>query len=203
MAIFIAVSSNCLARDPKLRIREYDLSAISTVDRLQARVELTRIFRKAGIAISWETGRSSAREAHDLDTSPKRICPVVEPAQPLVVRVIPRTPTDSVPGALGQSLPFACYGVRVTIFGDRVQKVAGRAGVSMPKLRACALAHEIGHVLLRFRDPPHSEAGVMRGIWHRSDYDLIERGVCEFTDADAAVMRATLLSEGLHERPSQ
>jgi hypothetical protein len=144
---------------------------------------------------------AGARECSDV--SPKHSCAAAGPEQPLVVRVIPQTPPTSVPAALGQSLPFACYGAKVTIFGDRVQQVAARVGVSMPKLRACAMAHEIGHVLLRFRDPSHSEGGVMRGIWHRSDYDLIERGVFEFTDADAAAMRATLLSERPHGLSNQ
>jgi hypothetical protein len=50
-----------------------------------------------------------------------------------------------------------------TIFHEQVRTVARRSGVDDATLLGRAVAHEVGHLLLRARE--HSATGIMRGAW--------------------------------------
>ena len=57
-------------------------------------------------------------------------------------------------------------GTQAYVFVDRVEDFAAEHQLALSSVLACAIAHEIGHLLL----PPnaHVEHGVMRGGWHPS-----------------------------------
>jgi hypothetical protein len=65
---------------------------------------------------------------------------------------------------LGYSL-FDSNGISgfATVYVDRVDWLARRAQYPRPPLLGRAIAHEIGHLLLRSN--AHTEAGLMREVW--------------------------------------
>jgi hypothetical protein len=61
-----------------------------------------------------------------------------------------------------------------------------------------ALAHEVGHVLLRSES--HGSAGLMRGIWSRADWQCMATVGLWFTMDEASAMRRELRRvQGAHE----
>ena len=80
------------------------------------------------------------------------------------------------------------------VFLDRITASADRHAVPLAHLLACAIAHELGHVLQQ--QPQHTEEGVMRETWRRADYRLAARqrlrfGPQDFARSKAAVSTAT------------
>jgi hypothetical protein len=63
-------------------------------------------------------------------------------------------------------------GTLATVYPDRINAVASRAGVDAGMLLGRAVAHEIGHLLLGTAH--HSAGGLMRALW--SDQEL-QRGL--------------------------
>ena len=76
----------------------------------------------------------------------------------------------------------------VYVFYRRVEAEARRHTVSLALLLSCALAHELGHVLMP--DRGHSAEGLMRACWKRDDFQNADRGQLRFNPEQAAVMRA-------------
>ena len=65
-----------------------------------------------------------------------------------------------------------------------------------------AMAHEIGHVLLRRES--HSAGGIMRSVWSRSDLQKMSAGNLRFTPEEARRLRAGVVRRGssqFEERP--
>lgn len=110
-----------------------------------------------------------------------------------LVRVAPRSLTRV---ARGFSLSCARYGIQVTIFVDRVEQALARVAPSFATVLGHALAHEIGHVLLR--SERHRPTGLMRAVWGELDWRL---GGLWFTTEDAAEMRRELLRIATSSRP--
>lgn len=54
------------------------------------------------------------------------------------------------------------------VFVDRIAEHADRHAVPVAQLLACAIAHELGHLLQS--KPAHTDRGVMKETWQRSDY---------------------------------
>jgi hypothetical protein len=79
-------------------------------------------------------------------------------------------------------------GTRIAyVFSRQVEKQAGRYGVSSPLVLACAIAHEIAHLLLPGSD--HATVGLMRACWGRDDFGRAERGQLRFSVEEAALLR--------------
>jgi len=70
-------------------------------------------------------------------------------------------------------------GTRVAVvFYRRVVEESDRHGVPARRVLACAMAHELGHLL---RDAPaHDRTGLMRGIWRESDFQDAGAGRLRF-----------------------
>jgi hypothetical protein len=79
-------------------------------------------------------------------------------------------------------------GVLATIFYDRVQIVASRGALESGELLGRAMAHEVGHLLLRAAG--HSRTGLMRAVW--ADAELMEnrREDWVFSPRDRRQLRA-------------
>jgi hypothetical protein len=80
----------------------------------------------------------------------------------------------------------------VYVFYRRVEAEAQRYTVSLALVLACALAHEVGHVLMP--EAGHSEAGLMRACWNRDDFNSVDRGQLRFIPEQAALMRGSVRS---------
>ena len=80
------------------------------------------------------------------------------------------------------------HGTRLAyVFSRQVQMQADHFGVSNTLVLACAIAHEIAHLLLPSGD--HSPLGLMRAGWDRDDFGRAERGQLRFTAEEAALLR--------------
>jgi hypothetical protein len=149
----------------------------------QAKPEVTRIYRDAGIDLVWNDAASGHAFA-------------------LVILPLELPGSIVAPGALGGAAGTAQQrGRRAYVFYNRVERVA-RTYLNAPRRRgnsdtnhaivlAHAMAHEVGHLLLPYG---HSAAGLMRAEWDGQDLRLAVRGRLTFTAEQAATIRTTLLT---------
>jgi hypothetical protein len=79
----------------------------------------------------------------------------------------------------------------VLVYDDRVRSVAANRVLPHAAILAHAMAHEIGHVLLR--SSAHDKIGIMSGAWTDDEYAWIARGTLSFSRKHAQAMQATLL----------
>jgi len=79
----------------------------------------------------------------------------------------------------------------VTIYYDQTERFSLLVPVRVHKILGNALAHEIGHVLLRSEE--HAESGIMKAVWSRVDYQRIAARFLEFRAAEAQLMRNEVL----------
>lgn len=180
---------------PRIVIRMYDVASTGAPVRESAMRITAAILRDAGITVQWmDCSRGGADHP----------CQTVRGARDLVVRIMPTAPEAtrsrdslSIRGTVGDrdlQLGFAAVdagihaGVLATIFYDRVQIVAGRGGLESGELLGRAMAHEVGHLLLRAAG--HSRTGLMRAVW--ADAELMEnrREDWVFSPQDRRQLRA-------------
>jgi len=65
------------------------------------------------------------------------------------------------------------------IFFRRVAEEADAYAVPVSRVLACAIAHEIGHLLQT--EPSHEPSGLMRALWTRADFRQLSAGRLRFT----------------------
>jgi hypothetical protein len=161
----LAVIATCAATDvsadeSRIVIRIYDTGATSTAQRAAAIRTAATILDQAGLTVDWRdcSERLADRSCHQ----PRR-------DRDLIVRVMPTLVSRATSVDAGFRLGVAVLdpgtraGEMATIFHDRVQAVAHRTGVDCGQLLGRALAHEVGHLLLR--EMGHSRHGLMRAVW--------------------------------------
>jgi len=78
-------------------------------------------------------------------------------------------------------------GTQAYVFVDRVRAFAQKHHVSEGYVLACAIAHEIGHLLL----PPtaHTAEGIMQAAWHAKQFPPLAAGLPGFPAAQARLLR--------------
>jgi hypothetical protein len=180
---------------PRIVIRMYDTAGVGQAVRGVAMRTTADIVQDAGIAVQW---MDCSRGGADYP------CRSVRDARELVVRIMP-TAADttrardslSVRGTVGNRdlrLGFAAVdpgvqvGVLATIYYDRVQAVAGRGGLDAAELLGRAMAHEVGHLLLRAAG--HSPTGLMRAVWADAELTENRREDWVFSPQDRRQLRA-------------
>jgi hypothetical protein len=144
----------------------------------KAEGELTRVFDEIGVHVEWVRADRRADS-----TEAVRIILVAREAGDL------RHTRHAVMGATiwtEEGTPV------VYMFYRRVEAEAQRYTVSLALVLACALAHEVGHVLMP--EGGHTEAGLMRAFWNRDDFNSADRGQLRFVPEQAALMRASVMS---------
>lgn len=139
-----------------------------------AQREVVRLYRDIGVEMEWHRP------------------PAAYPAHAEIVRVIlipyesgelHRRPKVVMGAALRTE-----HGTRLAyVFSRQVKMQADHFGVSNTSVLACAIAHEIAHLLLPSGD--HSLLGLMRACWDRDDFGRAERGQLRFTAEEAALLR--------------
>ena len=145
--------------------------AVPNLDRARELAVLT--YERAGVALTWSP---------DETTSPDRTFTIV------------LTTSRAVPPGLGADAmgvaPSPGDGTRGTVgyvFIDKVTSFAASHRLAVAPVLACAIAHEIGHLLL----PPnaHRADGVMRGGWHPALFPPRAPGVPGFPSDQAKLLR--------------
>jgi hypothetical protein len=69
------------------------------------------------------------------------------------------------------------------VFFQRVVDEANAYAIPVSRVLACAIAHEIGHLLQS--EPAHEPSGLMRAVWTRADFRKLSAGRLRFTPSAA------------------
>lgn len=187
-----------------LKITIYDQANVQRAILLEAITQLRVIFREAGVALAVAVG-----DAHDEDaalftyvSSPDRNrareagCQAMRDIR---VKIVALSPAGLNASVLGQSSPFARAGVNVRLFSDHIQQGAAGHGALYETVLSYAMAHEIGHVLLR--SGGHRPRGIMSAVWTAYEYSQMDRGgVLLFTSDEVKEMSANLGGIGCPRR---
>lgn len=162
--------------DPVISIRVEVSGALDGVNLHRAQQLTTAIYQQAGVALDWTT-----------HTAP--------PARSLIIvlATIAAAPAGVAPEAMGVA-PTPGDGSRGTtayVFVDRVISFTVAYRLAGEHVLACAMAHEIGHLLL----PPnaHSSEGIMRSNWHPGLFPPKTPGVLGFPPEQARLLRLRVL----------
>jgi hypothetical protein len=170
-------------------VRLYDQAQVPATVLHSAMNETSRLFRAAGIRISWERPSAEAPEDQGTDQT-AYVCQRPDERPYLAVRLIRRTPANVYPGALGYSLPLAHSGAHVVIFYDRVEELPQWVNTAAYVILGHAMAHELGHVLLGSTE--HALGGLMQARWTSASWRLATAGVLSFEREEVRRMRAGL-----------
>jgi hypothetical protein len=112
----------------------------------------------------------------------------------IAVSILPDSSAKLKRGVLGYAEPLAPAGINVTVYLARVTGASDEHGVSVGVVLAHAIAHEIGHVLLRTAS--HRRGGLMSGGWEAGQFRLMRAAGMFFDKGDARLMRAAISGEG-------
>lgn len=185
--------SSRTAFDWEIPVHLYNLSGIPahTLDR--AVREASTVFAQAGVNILWEAGDPRAEEAHSTDQSAPSWLRDQHVRGHLAVRIVRGMAVHVPSGALGVSLPYAQFGVSATIFQERVENLCAAARQDFAVLLGHAIAHELGHVVLRSHG--HAPAGIMRATWGKAELEQATTGHLGFTAQQGAEIRDYVLRQ--------
>ena len=220
-AALLALTTLCSAaapaieRDPispsHVRVVVYTVSSLSHRVLDQAIREADEVFAKAGVEIAWITRQRIPRDSEVLDHPVERQFPKADPACAgflpetcVVAQVSDRFADIFVPKALGLSRPYVKdpRSVRVTVFLNRVARLAARVGMPVSRLLGAVLTHELGHVLTG--TDAHG-VGLMRDSWTLNDFHDLCHAIPEFQEPEIRLMQVHLgpiLSTGARSLPA-
>jgi hypothetical protein len=154
-------------RKPHVQIRIFNLARVPGRDLSRAEAEVTRIFAEAEMEVNWAEGSldDSASLITDFsaNNSTATGCKLARHESELHLQLLPHAPNGVDARTLGFSLPCAAFGIDSTIFIDKCEGVTYQTLASFSKVLAYAIAHELGHVLLRSAE--HSKTGLMSAHW--------------------------------------
>ena len=153
-----------------LQIRVFNDARVRRRDLSRAEREVARIFAEADMGVLWAEGAldDSASLITDFSASNTLTtgCKVASHARDVSIRLLPHAPRGVTTGTLGFSLPCAAFGIDSTIFVDNCEAVTYPGSALFGKVLAYAIAHELGHLLLRSSE--HSQTGLMRARWDKA-----------------------------------
>jgi hypothetical protein len=172
---------------PTLPVRVSSAVDIPSARLAAARRAFERILLKAGVVTEWRyCGRTSLRPAL---LRPPSCEWLLAPAE-VVVRIVRETPGDPqarsplgfayVDGAAGK-------GVLATVFINRLEALARRAGADPGELLGRTMAHEAGHLLLGTTS--HSPNGLMRAEWREHEVRRNAPADWEFLPNESAALQ--------------
>jgi hypothetical protein len=142
----------------------FDYVGVPPTVRGGAEVEAAYVMSRAGLRTEWVDCSGSSPQS-GLD---ERCQPLLD-SMTLCVRIV----SDSSAAAPDDVLGFASLqpleqGVYATVFYSRVAAASAEFGVDAYQVLGCAMAHEIGHLLLGSQS--HTATGLMRAQWSREDF---------------------------------
>ena len=153
----------------------------ATLDRASS--ELTRVYRELGVSLEWTSAVTGAPVGANV------LSVIVLPDETGNLRHTP----DTVMGAALRTPS----GTRVAyVFYRRVRAEAERYAVSSAFVLACAMAHDLGHLLLPGHG--HSPDGMMRARWSRDEFQRADQGTLRFSSEQALLLRASIPSRAEH-----
>ncbi len=181
----------------QVTIRFFDYAGVPTREINQAKRTVEIVFGKAAVEVEWLGCRVPACAA----PRPAR-CDKPMSLTEVALRIMPRA--KDTPTLLGSGIGASIVtlqarpGSMVTVFYDRIKRLAEDSIAERGVILGCAAVHEIGHVLTC--STQHAEHGIMRGRWTREDLRLAAQRCMLFTDQYAARLRAALGARAAHEQ---
>ena len=139
-----------------------------------AALEVSRLYAQIGVTIAWE--EQDAAIGGDVDV----VRVVVLPLETGDLRRAPDT-------VMGAAVAAGARTRVAYVYYHRVRSEAERNGASTQQVLACAIAHELGHLLLP--GEAHSATGLMRASWQRDDFGRANQGQLRFSAEQAARIR--------------
>lgn len=163
----------------RVHVRVYESINLDSNELSRAEREAERIFRFAGIELTWSSGPTKAEVN---DNTPAEMWNTAT----LQLRLWPSALAGKMPtGTMGFCLSLDNGDAVVLV--DAVRKRAVFGTTSFTTLLGLAMAHELGHLLLR--SPKHSVSGIMRARWTERGLRDDERGYFRFTSGEAESIR--------------
>jgi hypothetical protein len=163
---------------PTVRLLVINRATIRPEVLASAEEDATRIYRAAGVHISWLNGPASASDSRPVSLTLMIVSGenthIMVAASKLDDVAMGYAPVNSTSDAVRSRLAY--------VFFDRVEDNATKHHMAIKQLLGQVMAHEAGHLLLPFNS--HSERGLMRATW-----DLRSGLVEYFTTAQAEMIR--------------
>ncbi len=167
--------------NPTIKVQIYNYSQASPAILTGAEREAGRILRMAGLRAVW-----LECPVVPFTPGPRGHCEKAPEATDLRLRVLgaPLTNTfqDTVFG-------FAVHPVLASVYYESAARRAKRddAEFEAPIILGCAIAHELGHLLLGSNS--HSDGGIMQPRWEPYQFRQLMMGTLLFTTAQSKLMR--------------
>jgi hypothetical protein len=170
----------------QIAVRVYNYAGVTGRTLLRAEEEGTRIFRKAGVAAVWiDCGFAHSPE--------EQVPPCEIPLGTITVnlKILPPSMATRVASSR-EELGFALVSARAGsaseawVFYQRVEDATSGVA-STSQILACAMAHEIGHLLLG--PDHHSREGIMCARWNQKTLEEVGQGRMLFSRDQARLLR--------------
>jgi hypothetical protein len=178
----------------ELQITVYDGTHLSREVFLEVLDRLRLILQRAKIDNHPVVGNPADPEASlftyvapPSETEPQIVCGA---RRNIALKIVASSPKSLQVDVLGMSSPFAVFGLSVRLFDDHIRKAALRYDMPYTTVLPYAMAHEVGHVLLR--SGSHSRWGIMSSVWTKYEYERMANGTLAFSDDEAKTMLANL-----------
>jgi hypothetical protein len=180
LAHALAAAPPARGADASIVVRVYDMATADAARRLAALHEASQALATAGVAVDWRDC-SLGGASHP--------CKTARRPGDLVVRIVPDSAPRTVELGFASVDPSGRPTVIATVYYDVVRRVAGRTGLDEHALLGRAMAHEIGHLLLRA--PGHGRSGLMRPLWTDAELAANRPADWAFTDEESRQVQAT------------
>ena len=167
--------THVLAAALVLQLSNFSGAPPSIVQRAQE--EVVRVYAEIGVPLVWDDATA----------------PPADPSATIRVVLLPYETGDlrrSEKTVMGAAVRTASGNAVAYVFYRRVRGEADRYGVAADLVLACAIAHELGHLLLPART--HAAVGLMRGCWSRDEFDRAKQGQLRFLREEVERIRAGL-----------
>lgn len=173
--------------DAQVRVFVIENAGLSERALLEAEKGAGRVFRMAGVGVSWVNCGSTLASS----ISSKTQC--LESALPsdLILRIVPKARTYT-PEVFGVSyLDQAGKGRYADVFFAPIEQMTALdRELPLDAILGDVIAHELGHLLLG--NHAHSAQGIMRAHWQGDQLHGLSAGRLFFTKDQAALLRANL-----------
>jgi hypothetical protein len=192
LALLTAASAAAKAQRDEGRlsitVRLYNYAGVPEDVIRPAEERATRIIREAGVEIEWLDCPLTAAEGTENPACATRPWGPVD----IAMRLLPSSTKQRLPFG-DETLGFALLpaegevGNIAVVFWDDVERLAKESKVERYHILGHAMAHELGHLLLRTLK--HADAGLMRAHWGPEELQLACRGLLLFAPREAARLR--------------